>query len=226
MMPSADRHRLTRPDAPSGIWKHLDRSFLKIFLESPEGLRLCTAYQRAKNGSLGRRRRLPRLSSSCFGTGREHKLKRFILAIVGPGEILGLSSAVSGFSYEMRAESHFPREISSLPRQSFLDFLVRYPIACQNVARQLSRQYKHTFEQLRTLGFTLNAPAKLARLLLDWCAEGARTANGTWIQCPYTRAEIGEHIGVSRETITRCLRDFTTKGLLRRRGTTFIVPSH
>lgn len=151
--------------------------------------------------------------------------KRFILGMVGPGEILGLSSAVSGFPYEMTAESQFPCEISSLPRQSFLTFLVRYPTACQNVARQLSRQHKHAFQQLRTLGFALNAPAKLARLLLDWCAEGEHKTNGILIQCPYTHAEIGEHIGVSRETITRGLMDLTTRGLLERRGQAFIVPS-
>lgn len=150
--------------------------------------------------------------------------KRFILGMVGPGEILGLSSAVSGSPYEMRAESHFPCEISSLPRKGFLNFLTRYPAACQNVARQLSRQYKHTYEQLRMLGFALNAPARLARLLLVWCAEGEHTAKGTCIQCPYTHAEIGEHIGVSRETITRCLMDFTTRGLLKRSGTVFTVP--
>ncbi len=151
--------------------------------------------------------------------------KRFILGMVGPGEVVGLSSAVSGFPYEMTAESQMECKILSLQRKDFLTFLARYPGIWQNVARQLSLQNRHAYEQLHMLGFTLTAPAKLARLLLDWCAEGERASLGSRIQCPYTHGEIGEHIGVSRETVTRCLMDFTTKGLLERRGMTFIVPS-
>ena len=96
--------------------------------------------------------------------------RRLILGIAGPGEILGITSAISGCPYEITAEARFPCRIAALNRQSFLDFLLRYPLACQNVARQLSLQYKRACEQLRIVGLTSPAPAKLARLLLDWCA--------------------------------------------------------
>ncbi len=151
--------------------------------------------------------------------------RRLILGIAGPGEILGLASAISGCPYEVTAEAYFPCRISSLDRDRFLNFLERYPIACQNVARELSLDSRRTFEQLRTLGLTLSAPAKLARLLLDWCAEGELTELGIRIQCALTHGEIGEHIGVSRETVTRSLNEFKSQGLVERRGTTLLVPS-
>jgi len=149
--------------------------------------------------------------------------RRLILGIAGSGEVLGLTSAVLGCPYEMTAEAQFPCTIASLERQKFLDFLVRYPIACQNVSRQLSLEYKKACEQLRTLGITSSAPAKLARLLVDWCAGGLHTERGIRIQCWLTHEEIGEYIGVSRETVTRTLTDFKTRELAEQRGSTFVV---
>ncbi len=150
--------------------------------------------------------------------------RRLIIGFASAGEILGLTSAISGLPYEITVEAQFPCMILSLLRQSFLDFLLRSPVACQNVTRQLSRDYKHTLGQLRTLGLTASAPAKLAKLLLDWCAESSRTLRGAQIQCSFTHGEIGELIGASRETISRCMNDFKRRGLLAQRGTSLLVP--
>ena len=151
--------------------------------------------------------------------------RRLIVGFASPGEILGLTSAVSGYPYEVTAEAQFPCTISLLPRQSFLDFLSRAPVACLNVARQLGVENVRTIEQLRTLGLTPCAPARLAKLLLEWCAESTRTLNGTQIQCPFTHGEIGELIGTTRETISRCMNDFKRRGLVAQRGTALLVPN-
>ena len=150
--------------------------------------------------------------------------RRLIIGFASPGEILGLTSVVSGLPYEITAEAQFPCMISSLPRQSFLDFLLRSQVACQSVTRQLSLDYRRTVEQLRTLGLTSSAPAKLAKLLLDWCAESSGTLRDTQIRCSFTHGEIGELIGASRETISRCMNDFKRRGLVAQRGTALLIP--
>jgi CRP/FNR family transcriptional regulator, cyclic AMP receptor protein len=149
--------------------------------------------------------------------------RRLILGIAGPGDILGLNASVLGIPYEMTAETQFPCMITSLQRQSFLDFLLRYPVAWQNVARQLSLENKKACERLRTLGLTLTAPARLARLLVEWCANGHQTERGIRIHCSLTHEEIGEYIGASRETVTRALIDFKSRELAEQRGSTLIV---
>jgi len=151
--------------------------------------------------------------------------KRLILGSAGPGDILGLTSAVSGCPYEMTAEAQFPCRLISLPRQSFLDFLLCYPVAYRNVARKLSLEYRQACERLRILGFTFSAPAKLARLLLEWCAEGQHTERGIRIRCSLTHGEIGEYIGLSRETVTRTLNDFKNRELVEQHGSTLVVSS-
>ena len=151
--------------------------------------------------------------------------RRLIIGVDKPGDILGLTFAVSGSPYLVTAEAQFPCRILSIPRLSFLEFLMRYPVASRNAARQLSCEYKRTYEQLGTLGLTLTAPAKLARLLLDWCTEGEHTIRGIRIHCSLTHGEIGECIGLSRETISRSLNEFKNKGLVEQHGSTLIVPS-
>jgi len=147
---------------------------------------------------------------------------RLIIRMAGPGEILGLTSAVSGVPYDITAETQFPCVISPLPRQSFLDFLIRYPVACLNVARQLCLDHKRACEQLHRLGLTSTAPRKLARLLLEWCADDGHE---TQFHCSLTHEEIGEHVGVSRETVTRTMNDFKNRGLIEQRGALLIVPN-
>jgi CRP-like cAMP-binding protein len=149
--------------------------------------------------------------------------RRLIAGIARPGEILGLTSLISGDRYGMTAESLFPCAIARLDRQCFLEFLLRHPVAYGNVARQLSQEHQRSREQVRMLGLSLNASAKVARLLVTWCAEGQQTAQGIRIQCALTHGEIGEHIGVCRETVTRTLLELKKRELVEQRGATLLV---
>jgi len=149
--------------------------------------------------------------------------RRLILGIVGPGEILGLTTAPSGYPYDVTAETQVPCVLASVQRQAFLDFLRRYPVASHNMARQLSLECRRTRDQLRTLGLAWTATARLARLLLEWCGEGRQTERGIRCLCPLTHEEIAEHIGVSRETVSRSMHEFRSRKLVEQRGTAVFV---
>lgn len=151
--------------------------------------------------------------------------KRLLVGIAGAGEIIGLAAAIADCPYETMAVAQYPCKIAALARQVFLDFLLRHPVACQNSARLLSIEYKRGCEQLRILGLAATASTKLARLLMQWSADGEWTGHGTRIRCSLTHEEIGECIGVSRETITRSLTDFKKYELVEQHGSTFVIPS-
>ena len=151
--------------------------------------------------------------------------KRLMLGIAEPGEIVGLAAVITGCPYEITAVAQYTCKITALPRHVFLDFLLRYPAAWQNSARVLSAEYKRGCDQLRILGLTLTASTKLAMLLLQWGAAGQRTVLGSRIRCSLTHEEIGEYIGVSRETITRNLTDFKNHELVDQHGSIFLIPS-
>ena len=151
--------------------------------------------------------------------------KRLTLGIARPGDMLGLAAVITGSSQQVTAVAHFPCRITSLPRAIFLDFLLRYPVAYHNSAHLLCVECKRSSEQLRILGLTLTASIKLARLLLLWSAEGQRTELGARIHCSLTHEEIGECIGVSRETVTRNFADLKHNELVEQHGSTLSIPS-
>ena len=151
--------------------------------------------------------------------------KRLILSIAKAGEVLGLSSALSGMPNEMTAEVLYPSRIAVIERDQFLGFMSRHPEVYQVITRELSLQYKVACEQLRTVALSGSAPEKLARLLLDWSENGQRTEAGTRFRFSLTHEEIGEFIGASRETVTRTLSIFKNRRLVAFHGSMLTIPS-
>jgi CRP/FNR family transcriptional regulator, cyclic AMP receptor protein len=149
--------------------------------------------------------------------------RRLLLGVAGAGDTLGLTSAISGDTSEVRAEAMYPCRLASLRRRDFLEFLLRHPSASQNVARELSLHYARACERLRLLGLTSTAMARLAYLLLDSCRGGQETKSGFKVRCALTHCEIGECIGASRETVTRTLADFRSHDLVTLHRSTLVV---
>ena len=151
--------------------------------------------------------------------------KTLILRIAKPGEILGLMAALSGKPYEVTAETIRPSQIAHVRRDDFVRFVAQYPEAAQGIVKQLSSNYHGACEQLRTVGLSMSAPEKLARLLLEWSAGAEETKLGTQITIRLTHEEIAEFIGSTRETVTRTLSDFKSRHLVTTKGSTLSIPS-
>ena len=151
--------------------------------------------------------------------------KRLILSIAKAGEVLGLSSVLSGLPSEMTAEVLYPSRIAVIERDQFLAFMSRHPEVYQVVTQELSLQYMVACEQLRTVALSGSAPEKLARLLLEWSENGQKTEAGTRFRFSLTHEEIGEFIGASRETVTRTLSTFKSRRLVAFHGSILEIPS-
>src|ERR1700722_7603727 len=103
----------------------------------------------------------------------------------------------------MTAETLYPAKVAHVTRQQFLQFLNSPPEAYQTVAAEMIRTYNTACEQLRMVGLSTSAPARLARLLLGWSENNDNSQSGTRCRLAMTHEEIGEFIGASRETVTR-----------------------
>jgi len=149
--------------------------------------------------------------------------KRIILGVACPGETLGLASAFSKSTYDVTAETVAPCTIASIATGDFLGFLIRHPSVYINVVRELCLEYARACGQVRRLGLSVTASAKLVRFLLEQCAVTPPTQRGSRLFCALTHTEIGECLGISRETVTRLLSDFRSRELLESRGSTWII---
>ncbi|MDE3201012.1 MAG: Crp/Fnr family transcriptional regulator [Acidobacteriota bacterium] len=151
--------------------------------------------------------------------------KRLSLHLARKGEVLGLSSALSGCPYEMTAETLYPSRIAPISRADLLRFMVRHPELHKSLMVELSRQYGLACEQLRTLGLATSAPERLARLLLSWSEHGEHSTLGVCLRFSMTHEEVGEFIGASRETVTRTLASFKSQKLVMCNGSTLTIPN-
>jgi CRP/FNR family transcriptional regulator len=149
--------------------------------------------------------------------------KTLILRIAKPGEILGLMAVLTKTPYEVTAETLHPSQIAFIRREDFLNLLAHHPQMFGGVVKQLTKLYSGACEQLRTVGLSASAPEKVARLLLDWAAEGKPTKSGTQIKLPLTHEEIAEFVGTTRETVTRTLSEFKNKRLVVLEGSTLTI---
>jgi CRP/FNR family transcriptional regulator len=146
-----------------------------------------------------------------------------ILRIVEPGEVLGLHAAVLGQPYEAMAETLEPCEADIVRREDFLRFLREHPEASLRAAQQLSQNYHIACEQVRSLGLAHSAMGKLAGFLLLWAAKGQNTKQGTRVLLTLTHEEIGQMIGLSRETVTRTMGHLRRRQFVATKGATCVI---
>lgn len=151
--------------------------------------------------------------------------KTVILRIAKPGEVLGLSSALSDSPYDVTAETLRPCQVAFVRRENFLRLLTQHPDLYRAVVTQLGSQYNTACEQIRTLGLSSSVTEKLAKLLLDWSAGVPVTKSGARTKLPLTHEEIAEFIGSTRESVTRTLSEFRNKHLVILQGSTLTIPN-
>src|ERR1700687_3490497 len=82
-----------------------------------------------------------------------------ITKIAEPGDVLGLSAAISNRPYEVTAEMIEPGQANFITRDALLHFLREHGVVALRVAEELSRNYYTAYEGIRTLGLT-NSPSE------------------------------------------------------------------
>lgn len=155
--------------------------------------------------------------SACSGGARA-----LITDITQPGDVLGLSAAISGKPYEATAEALEPCRLIFVRRDDFLRLLDEHAAAWTHVSRLLCRSYRAVHRQAVILGLSPSAAGKLASVLLERRAHNDRRS-GRDADVALTHEELGQIIGSSRETVTRLLNDFKRKRIVEVSGATIRV---
>jgi CRP/FNR family transcriptional regulator, cyclic AMP receptor protein len=153
--------------------------------------------------------------------------KSMILRIAQPGEVLGLTAAVSGTAYEATVETLEPSQANFISQADFVGFLQEFPDVGLKVAKQLTHNCKCAYDEIRSLGLSNSVPEKLAKLILKWAENPLDVSqikpHETPIRVTLTQEEIAQLIGTSRETVSRVLASFRKKGWLRIKGATWTI---
>ncbi len=149
--------------------------------------------------------------------------RSLITRISKPGEVLGLSATLSGKPYYLTAETLIPSEVNFIKCNDFLRFLHEHGDACVRVAQQLAQNFQTATEQISLLGLSSSVSERLAKFLLSLEAREGQADGGLRLKLTYTHEEIGQMIGISRETVTRLLADFKKKQFINLKGSTLVI---
>jgi CRP/FNR family cyclic AMP-dependent transcriptional regulator len=146
-----------------------------------------------------------------------------LLRVIRPGEILGVSSSLSGRPHEFSAEALECCHIHFIGRSDFLQFLQQHNEACMHVVRQLATKYSATCGRVRSLVLFRTAPARLAHVLLDSTAASEAGNPLVSAMLPLNRENLAAMGGTPRDTITRMLRKLQERRILAVDGGRIVV---
>jgi CRP/FNR family transcriptional regulator, cyclic AMP receptor protein len=140
--------------------------------------------------------------------------KEAILSILEPGDMFGEMALLDG---EPRSATVTTMEKCSflvLWRRDFLPFLERNPHVSLKLLAALSKRLRSTNDMVGGLSF-LNLPARLARILINLGQQyGKLTSEGIAIGLKLSQEELGNLVGVSRESVNRQIRLWVDAGVL------------
>jgi len=128
------------------------------------------------------------------------------------GDVLGFTDrATYPFDAELLTETNLCR----LERGQLAGLLKRYPMLEHRLLDLCVQELTATQEQLVTVG-RLSAEARVASFLLSLVAATKRRGGDLrTLEMPMTRADIADFLGLTLETVSRCLTAFRKRGWIR-----------
>ena len=146
-----------------------------------------------------------------------------ILRIAGPGEVLGISAAMSGTPHETTAETVELCRVKAIRVSDFLRFLQNYPEASAEATSCLLREYRVVLNNVCRLALPNTVAGRLATLLLEWLDNRRATAGDRRFIVALTQEEIASMTNTSRETVSRVLHQFQQDKLISIKGASVTI---
>ncbi len=150
-----------------------------------------------------------------------------ILRVAGPGEILGISAAMSGSTHETTAEAVELCRVKAIRVNDFLQFLQKYPEAAVEATTCLLRDYRVVLNNVCRLALPNTVAGRLASLLLEWLDARPAARSERRFIVALTQEEIASMTNTSRETVSRILHQFQEEKWISIKGAsvTILQPS-
>ncbi len=150
--------------------------------------------------------------------------QEIVVAIRGPGELLGHLEAIDGEPAAATGTALGVVETMVVRAESFTEFLQEYPRVALVVMRILSRVVRDATRRRIQYG-SLDTTGRVAARLADLADQyGEASGDGVRIALRLTQEELAALIGVSREAVSKALRTLRERGWIEthRRGVTVL----
>ena len=149
--------------------------------------------------------------------------KSLILGLVGPGTVLGVAAAILGLPHVATAQVVKSAKVSFLGRDDLLRYLHAHEEAAYEAAEMVSALYYSVLAEIRAVHLCHSAEQKLAHFLLGLRPMSNRSNGQEQLTLEANQEEIGQMIGVSRETVARVISRFKKRHILELKNPTWII---
>ena len=152
------------------------------------------------------------------GSAKVHVIRpdgvEVILAILGPGEVVGEMSLADSLGRSADVTTLEESVLLWMDRIAFGSSLGESPVLARNLASLLSRRVRLTNAHLLSLA-ALDVPGRVASQLLALAREyGESTSEGTRVPMRLTQSDLAGLAGASRVRVNQALGYFRERGLI------------
>ena len=143
-----------------------------------------------------------------------------ILALLHKGEVFGEEAVLDESPRDHMAEAYDDALICIITRKDFLEMLRTFPDLTLRVTKLIGFRLRTFRNRIEGLLFKGTA-ARLAQTLLDLARDhGVRDDHGVLLPLRLSQTDLGNLIGVTRESVNLTLGEFRRQGLVELEGRT------
>jgi CRP/FNR family transcriptional regulator, cyclic AMP receptor protein len=151
--------------------------------------------------------------------------REVVLSHLQSGDFFGEMALLEGEGRSASVTALTDCELAVLGQPDFLAVLARDFSLTRRILQTLSARLRKANEVIESMAL-LDVGGRLARYLLRLADEtGQPPVEGYYVVTRPTHQEIANSIGATRETVTRMLKQFEARKLIRTKGSTVWVPS-
>jgi CRP/FNR family transcriptional regulator, cyclic AMP receptor protein len=138
-----------------------------------------------------------------------------IVALLGPGDVLGEACVLTGRPYAMSARAVTDVTVLAVPTGAFTDWLAEHPVVLPQLMAILARRMRCATETM-TERASSEVAARVARELLLLAERfGVLVGARIRVQHDLTQDELAQLVGSCRETVNKALGDFSARGWIQ-----------
>ena len=161
-------------------------------------------------------------SAKVFQTSEDGKER--ILRIVNRGHAFGELAMLEGKSRYLSVQTLEPCDTLRLSRKDFIAFADKHTWVLWTMLSALAARVRSKNEDMLSLSFR-DVPYRILHALCELVAEHAETGpDGARITMPLSSRELASMVGSNSETVGRLLDRFENDGLIKRTGSSWVVP--
>ncbi|HET9085978.1 MAG TPA: Crp/Fnr family transcriptional regulator [Acidobacteriaceae bacterium] len=152
-------------------------------------------------------------------TSREGKT--LLVRIGRPGDVLGLSAALSSTPYEITAQAIAPVQVKCFQRKDFVGFIERHIEGSMHATKMLNKEYRAALSDATRLALSLSIAGRVARLFLEM-ADGLHEFRPRFTLA-LTHEELASMLGTTRESVTRVISEMKRKQMIAIKGASMTI---